>query len=86
MSDTQVKKIREHMPVVCSNDEQFGTIDRVEGEYLKLTKDPNGQHHYIPASWVTNVDDKVHVDRPGSEVMQLWSTTPPASSSRSHAA
>ena len=26
-----LKNIREHMPVVCSNYVQFGTVDRIEG-------------------------------------------------------
>jgi hypothetical protein len=71
------ENIRERMPVVCSNNEQFGTVDRVEGDYIKLTKDDSGQHHYIPAAWVTDVDDKVHVDRPGAQVMREWTTAPP---------
>lgn len=64
------------MPVVCSENGQFGTVDEVEGDSIKLTKDKQGQHHWIPASWVTKVDDKVHVDRPGREAMQQWSTVP----------
>lgn len=71
--------IREHMPVVCSNNGQFGTVDHMEGnDYIKLTKDQQGQHHWIPTSWVTTVDDKVHVDRPGKQAMQEWLSSPPA--------
>jgi hypothetical protein len=70
-------KIREHMPVVCSNEGQFGTVDRVEGSHIKLTKDNSGQHHWIPTSWVTRVDDKVHVDRPGEQAMREWLSAPP---------
>jgi hypothetical protein len=70
-------QIREHMPVVCSNNKQFGTVDRLEGDSIKLTKDKSGQHHWIPASWVKQVDDKVHVDRPGDQAMQQWMTSPP---------
>ena len=69
--------IREHMPVVCSNGGQFGTVDKVEGNSIKLTKDESGQHHWIPTDWVTNVDDKVHVDRPGKQAMQEWNTAAP---------
>jgi hypothetical protein len=72
--------IKAHMPVVCSEDGQFGTVDHVEGRgSIKLTKDDTGQHHYIPLAWVTSVDDKVHIDRPGSQAMREWSTTPPKS-------
>jgi hypothetical protein len=45
---------------------------------IKLKKDQSGQHHYIPLSWVTAVDDKVHVDRPGTQAMREWSTEPPS--------
>jgi hypothetical protein len=69
--------IKEHMPVVCSNNGQFATVDKIEGAYIKLTKDDQGQHHWIPMSWVTRVDDRVHVDRPGQPAMQEWLSSPP---------
>ncbi len=70
--------IREHMPVVCSNGKQFGTVDGVDSDSIKLTKDDQGQHHWIPMAWVTRVDDQVHVDRPGDQAMREWLTSPPA--------
>ncbi|MBL9017045.1 MAG: DUF2171 domain-containing protein [Myxococcales bacterium] len=71
--------IKPHMPVVCSENGQFATVDHLEGtDLIKLTKDENGQHHYIPLAWVTSVDDKVHVDRPGKRAMAEWTTTPTA--------
>ena len=73
---TMTYQIREHMPVVCSDGGQFGTVDRVEGNSIKLTKDDKGQHHWIPISWVTRVGDHVHVDRPGDQAMREWSTSP----------
>jgi len=72
-----LNKIKPQMPVVCSENGQFATVDHVEGKNtLKLRKDKQGQHHYIPLSWVTDVDDKVHVDRPGDQAMREWTTTP----------
>jgi hypothetical protein len=69
--------IKPHMPVVCSNNGQFAVVDRIEGrDMIKLAKDANGRHHYIPLTWVTSVDDKVHIDRPGEQAMRDWSTTP----------
>lgn len=68
-------KIKEHMPVVCSENGQFGVVDHLEGDQIKLTKDAQGQHHYIPQSWVTRVDDKVHIDRPGKQAMSEWKTS-----------
>ena len=76
-SDTARDLIRPHMPVVCSDDDEFATVDHVEGHNsIKLTKDDDGQHHYIPLSWVTSVDDKVHINRPGKQATAEWSTTP----------
>jgi hypothetical protein len=65
--------IRPHMPVVCSENGQFAVVDHVEGsDQIKLTKDKSGKHHLIPLAWVTSVDDKVHIDRPGDKAMQEW--------------
>lgn len=69
-------QIKPHMPVVCSEGGQFAVVDHVEGKSLKLTKDDHGEHHFIPLDWVTTVDDKVHVDRPGKEAMKQWTTQP----------
>ena len=72
--------IREHMPVVCSNNKQFATVDHVDGDYVKLTKQdsPDGQHHWIPMGWVARVDEQVHVDRPADQAMREWLSSPPA--------
>ena len=68
------------MPVVSSDDRQFATVDHLEGsDTIKLIRDDSGQHHYIPLSWVTTVDDKVHIDRPGEQAMAEWSTSEPTS-------
>ena len=74
--------IKPHMPVVCSKNKQFATVDHVEGQdTLKLSKDESGQHHFIPLNWVTAVDDKVHIDRPGAQAMQEWTTNAPRATS-----
>jgi hypothetical protein len=66
-----------HAPVVCSENGQFAVVDHMESnDTIKLAKDKGGQHHFIPLSWVTFVDDKVHVDRPGDQAMREWSMTP----------
>ena len=70
-----ISQIRPHMPVVCSEDKQFGIVDRVEGaNRIRLTRDEDGNLHYIPANWVKHVDDKVHIDRPGPQAMREWVT------------
>lgn len=69
-------QIKPHMPVVCSNDKEFAKVDHIEGKSLKLAKDSSGQHHYIPLDCITSVDDKVHVNKPGDEMMKTWTTSP----------
>lgn len=69
-------QIKPDTPVVCSKNGQFATVDHMEGnDTIKLKKDKNGQHHYIPLAWVTEVDNKVHVDRPGDQAVKEWSKT-----------
>lgn len=68
-------QIREHMEVVGSDGEHVGTVDRCEGDNLKLTKnDPaaGGEHHYIPLAWVNSVDRRVHLAHPGNEARANW--------------
>ena len=72
MQDTS--KIKPHMPVVCSNNKQFAVVDHVEGNELKLAKDQQGKHHLIPLDWITTVDDKVHINKPGDQAMKEWKT------------
>lgn len=75
--------IREHMPIVCSDGGQFATVDKVEGAYIKVTKDNasnDGKHHWFPVSWITRIDEHVHVDRPGKQAMNDWLDTDPAKS------
>ncbi len=72
-------KIQEDMPVVCSKNQQFASVDHLDsGNTIKLKKDASGQHHWIPVSWVASVDDKVHIDRPGDQAMKEWMTSAPA--------
>jgi len=72
-------KIKPDMPVVCSLDGQFGTVDHMVGpNIIKLKKDSSGQHHYIPIAWVTSTENnQIKVDRPGDDAMQEWSTISP---------
>ncbi|HWB74247.1 MAG TPA: DUF2171 domain-containing protein [Nannocystaceae bacterium] len=75
MIDAQ--EIKPGAPVVCSKDGQFAVVDHMDGsEMIKLRKDDQGQHHWIPLAWVTSVDSKVHVDRPGDQAMREWTTSP----------
>jgi hypothetical protein len=53
-------QIKEHMDVVGSDGQHVGTVDKLEGQRIKLTrKDPsaNGEHHYIDLNKVSSVQD-----------------------------
>jgi hypothetical protein len=70
-----VPEIQPEMPVVSSNDLQFGVVDHMEGQQsIKLKKDAAGRHHFIPVSWVIRVDTMVHLDRPTEQAMREWRT------------
>jgi hypothetical protein len=72
-----LSEIKPGMPVVCSENGQFAVVDHLDGDAsIKLRRDESGQHHFIPTRWVTEVDDKVHIDRPGKQAMREWSSTP----------
>ncbi len=78
--DTTVDKtkIKDGMPIVCSNNKQFATVDHLDsGDTVKVRKDDAGQHHWIPLSWVKTVDGSVHVDRPGDQAMKEWMSAAP---------
>ncbi len=69
------QEIKPEMPVVCSENGQFAVVDHLDGkDTIKLKKDKAGKHHFIPMSWVTKVDNKVHIDRPGDRAMKEWRT------------
>lgn len=70
-------QIKPDLTVVCLNNFPLATVDHMEGgSTIKLKKDKEGQHHYIPLSWVSKVDDKIHIDRPRDQAVKEWSTTP----------
>jgi hypothetical protein len=72
------ERLREHIPVTGQDAVEVGTVDHLDGAAIKLTKDASGQHHWIPTTWVSHVDEQVHLDRPGSEVPQTWFDQPPS--------
>ena len=72
--------IKPALKVLCSKGGQLGVVDHMQGPItIKLNKDDEGVHHYIPLAWITRVDESVHTDRPGDQAMKEWSTLPPKS-------
>jgi hypothetical protein len=61
-------EVREHMEVIGADGVHVGTVDKVEGDRIKLTKADSGEgrheghHHYISKGLVAEVEgDKVRL-------------------------
>jgi hypothetical protein len=54
--------IREHMEVIGADGVHIGTVDRLEGNRIKLSKRDSGQgsheghHHYVPTALVAEIE------------------------------
>ncbi|TIU11262.1 MAG: DUF2171 domain-containing protein [Mesorhizobium sp.] len=59
---TDAASIRQHMEVIGADGVHVGTVDKVEGQRIKLTKRDSGEgahrghHHYIPLSLIAEVE------------------------------
>ncbi|HEV2747286.1 MAG TPA: DUF2171 domain-containing protein [Allosphingosinicella sp.] len=72
---SSLSRVTEHMEVLGSDGQHIGTVDKVRGDRIILTKsDENagGRHHSIPCSWIDSVDDKVRVDKTAEEATNAW--------------
>ena len=69
-------QIREHMEVVGNDDQHVGTVDRVAGDRIILTKsDPEsgGAHHSLSCSDIDRVEgDRVMLDCSADEARKNW--------------
>mgnify|MGYP001484224389 CR=1 FL=1 len=58
-------QIKEHAKVIGADGAPVGTVDRVEGDRIKLTKADSGEgshrehHHFIPLSLVADVEGDI---------------------------
>ena len=56
------QQIKEHAEVIGADGVHVGTVDKVEGDRIKLTKKDSGEgtheghHHYIPLNLVADVE------------------------------
>jgi hypothetical protein len=73
-----VSSIREHMEVVGADGGHVGTVDKVDGERIKLTKDDRGaggQHHYVPLTMVADVEaNAVRLSMKAELAPNFWET------------
>ena len=57
-----LSRIKEHMEVIGADGAAVGTVDRVEGRRIKLTKQGSGEgrhkghHHYIDTALIADVE------------------------------
>ena len=77
MADTS--GIREHMEVIGADGVHIGTVDKVEGQRIKLTRKDSGEgshrghHHFIPASLIAEVEgDKVRLSAKADVAAELF--------------
>ena len=71
-----IEQIREHMEVIGADGVHVGTVDKVEGDRIKLIKADSGSHqdhhHYISAGLVAAVDgDQVRLSANGDAAVLL---------------
>ncbi|GAO40587.1 hypothetical protein SCH01S_49_00010 [Sphingomonas changbaiensis NBRC 104936] len=72
---SSMRQVREHMEVCGSDGEHLGTVDKVAGDRIILTKnDPaaGGHHHSIPCSWIQSVDEKVTINKTADQAKEQW--------------
>jgi hypothetical protein len=63
---TDLTAIKEHMDVIGADGVHLGTVDKVEGDRIKLTRADSGSHadhhHYISVGLIAEVEgDKIRL-------------------------
>jgi hypothetical protein len=68
-------RVTEHMEVIGSDGTRVGTVDKVRGDRIVLTKgdaEAGGHHHSIPSRWIDSVDGKVTLRKTADEAKAAW--------------
>jgi len=72
------EEIREHMKIIGADGAPIGTVDRIEGNRIKMIRADSGighenEHHYIPKGLVAEVEgDTVRLTARGDVVPDLF--------------
>ena len=75
---TDFEQIREHMKVIGADGAPIGTVDRIEGNRIKLIRTDSGvghddHHHFIPRGLIAGVEgDTVRLTARGDVVADLF--------------
>ena len=70
--------IREHMEIIGADGVHLGTVDRIEGDRIKMIRADSGvghqdEHHFIPKGLVAEVEgDKVRLTARADVVADLF--------------
>lgn len=70
-----LRRVTEHMEVLGLDGSHVGTVDKVRGDRILLTRsdsDAGGHHHSIPSRWIQSVDDKVTLRMTADEAKAHW--------------
>ncbi len=69
--------IQNYMEVVDVRGMHVGTVDHLEGDQIKLTRDdsPDNQHHFVSKTLVASVDQKIHLSKTREKIQEQWSET-----------
>lgn len=72
-------RIQDHMPVIGSDGRDVGVVDKVEGDWIKLTKDDpqagDEGHRYVPLSTVAGLDGgMVRLSMPAARAREAMET------------
>jgi hypothetical protein len=70
-----LNRVDDHMEVVGSDGTHVGTVDKVAGDRIILTKSDasaGGMHHSIPCGWIETVDQKVMLNRTAEQARLDW--------------
>jgi hypothetical protein len=70
-----LNRVNEHMEVIGADGQHVGTVDKVQGDRILLTKndvDAGGRHHSIPSRWIDRVEDKVMIRKTADEAKREW--------------
>jgi len=76
-------QIQEHAEIIGADGTHVGTVDKVDGDRIKLTKNDSPQtedgqgakHHYISLGLVADIEDgKVRLSANGAEAVQFEET------------
>lgn len=56
---TDKSLIKEHAEIVGSCGNHVGTVDGLEGDFIKLSKNDSedGKHHYLPVAVIADIQD-----------------------------